>query len=370
MTFSLNVVYRLFIGWLKTIMNCIKIYTFVKKKMPDKRILKFFPLIFWSVIVAIKLLRIVPMYEGESLVYGLTTIAITTPLDIITFCFFYYLIIQSLFNGERIFLNAILSLMYIAGFGIIWSTVYKITGRITSFEGSLIIYKSSLGHTFLSLLYAVVLRLSVDWFNRYNIQKELEKINSITELALLRSQINPHFLFNTLNNINSFSTHDPVKTSFAIIKLSDIMRYMLYEAVNEKVELIKEVEHIANIIELQKLRFKEKDFVSFSIDGSINNIQIAPMLFLPFIENAFKHGSTNQAKAIKINLEVSPNKIHFTCENKIKELNETEINQPGGIGIKNIKRRLHLLYPELHELHIFEENNNYLVDLKIQLSED
>ena len=188
-------------------------------------------------------------------------------------------------------------------------------------------------------------------------------------MALLRSQINPHFLFNTLNNINSFSTHDPEKTSYAIIKLSEIMRYMLYDAANEKVLLEKEIDYIKNIIALQKLRYKENDFVNFTVIGETVNIFIPPMIFLPFIENAFKHGSNSITNGIEIRLTVEGNQISFFCRNKIKELNETEKSQLGGLGIKNIKRRLELLFPDKHELKIAVENNEYLVNLKIHLNE-
>ncbi len=337
--------------------------------MPGKRILNLIPLIFWSVIILIKLIRIIPLYDGDNLVYGLSTIALTTPLDIVTFCFFYYLIIPSFISKNQIILNIVYSVLYILIFSLLWSIIYKITGRADSFGAAVMIYKSSLGHSILSLLYAVVLRLSVDWFNRYSIQKQLEKENTIAELALLRSQINPHFLFNTLNNINSFSQQDPVKTSFAIIKLSEIMRYMLYDAANESVPLEKEIDHINNIIALQKLRFKEKDFVRFEIEGDTGNIIIPPMLFLPFIENAFKHGSSNHKDAIVIKLVIKGDEMNFICKNRIKELTRTEIKQHSGIGIKNIKRRLELSYRDNYELHIFEKDRSYNVELNIKSGE-
>jgi LytS/YehU family sensor histidine kinase len=226
---------------------------------------------------------------------------------------------------------------------------------------------ASYGHTILSTLYAFVLRLAVDWFYKYQRQKELEKQNSMTELALLRSQINPHFLFNTLNNINSFSSHDPEKTSYAIIKLSEIMRYMLYEASNEKVFLANEIAYINNFIALQKLRFKETDFVHFTTEGPIAGILIPPMIFLPFIENAFKHGTFSVANAIEIYLKSEKNHLTFSCKNQIKKSTETGQKQSGGLGMKNIQRRLEILFPGHHELRIREEKNTYLVELNIDL---
>lgn len=351
-------------------MICTKrVLILCKKEMPNKRILNIVPLVFWLILIAIKLIRIIPMYEGDDLIYSIQTILITTPLDIISFSLFYFLIVPNIIRKRRLTAAIITTILFYLFYGIVWSFVYKIAGRTVGFEDSLIIYKASLGHTLLSTLYAIVLRLSVDWVNKYHQQQELEKANTITELALLRSQINPHFLFNTLNNINSFSTHDPEKTSYAIIKLSEIMRYMLYDAANEKVLLEKEIDYIKNIIALQKLRYKENDFVNFTVIGETVNIFIPPMIFLPFIENAFKHGSNSITNGIEIRLTVEGNQISFFCRNKIKELNETEKSQLGGLGIKNIKRRLELLFPDKHELKIAVENNEYLVNLKIHLNE-
>ncbi len=337
--------------------------------MLNKRVVNFVPVVFWMILIAIKLIRIIPMYEGDRLINSLTTILVTTPLDIISFTFFYYLIVPNIVHNRRRTLSIFLAVGFWVIYGFVWSWVYKVTGRTMSYEGSVVIYKSSVGHTILSTLYAFILRLAVDWFDSYQRQKDLEKQNSITELALLRSQINPHFLFNTLNNINSFSSRDPEKTSFAIIKLSDIMRYMLYDATEEKVLLDKEVDYINNFIALQRLRYKECEFVKFTIEGETGGMFIPPMIFLPFIENAFKHGTVSTANAIEILLRTEGNQIFFRCKNTIRELNDTEKKQPGGLGMKNIKRRLELLFPSLHKLNISNENNVYIVELNIQLDE-
>ncbi len=333
--------------------------------MLSKRVQAFVPLFFWFLLIAIKLIRIIPMYEGEDLIFGLNTILYTTPLDVITFSLFYYILIPNIIYKKQLTLTIGSTLLYWILYGLVWSWFYKAVGRTVNFEESVIIYKASLGHTLLYSLYAVVLRLSVDWFNKFQHQRELEKQNSITELALLRSQINPHFLFNTLNNIHSFSSHDSEKTSFAIIKLSEIMRYMLYEANGEKVLLEKEIDYINNYIALQKLRFKERDFVKFTVDGKTLNMQIPPMIFLPFIENAFKHGTSSISNAIEIYIRIHNKEIYFRCTNQIKALTETEKNQPGGLGIKNIKRRLDLLFPSSHILNIKKSNNVYFVELII-----
>lgn len=337
--------------------------------MPALRFLKLVPIIFWIVIIGIKLIRLFPFYEGEELMYRLNSIFITSPLDILSFCFFYYITFRKIILRKRIFLNVILSIVFTIIYSFIFVLVYHLSGRISDYEASVMIYKSSIGHTLLSALYAIVLLLSVDWFNRYRHEKELEELNKTTELALLRSQINPHFLFNTLNNINSFSTRDPEKTSFAIIKLSDIMRYMLYDAANENVRLEQEIEYINNFIALQKLRYKENDFVKLSVSGETESIIMPPMIFLPFIENAFKHGTNTVVNGISIDIIASKDQLVFKCKNRIKKKNETERSAPGGLGIKNIKRRLDLLYPNRHKLTISNDNNEYFVELIVKFHE-
>lgn len=226
-------------------------------------------------------------------------------------------------------------------------------------------YFSSMGHTLLYSFYGVVTRLGIDLWDKSNQHKEQEKQHIKTELALLRSQINPHFLFNTLNNINSFAERNSDKTSFAIIKLSEIMRYMLYEAQEGKVKLDKEIQYINSFLELQKLRFSQSDFIDFKVEGDTSNVMVPPLLFIPFIENAFKHGSKKPNDQIKLNIAVNKKRLIFDCENKTRELNETEKVGPGGIGVENIQRRLALLYPKNHTLTIDKSQSHYHVHLTI-----
>jgi len=210
------------------------------------------------------------------------------------------------------------------------------------------------------------MRLGIEWFEKRETQKELEKQNIKTELALLRAQINPHFLFNTLNNINSFATQNSEKTSYAIIKLSEIMRYMLYEANGEKVLLDKELQYIYNFLELHKLRYKHNSFVQFSVSGTTSNIFIPPMIFIPFIENAFKHGKKGPKDVIEINISVRNKEIDFNCQNNKRQLSESEKKLDKGIGIQNIKRRLEYLYPQGFVLDLLETDTTYSVHLKIK----
>lgn len=330
-----------------------------------KHIIYLAPIFFWMIIIGIKLIRVIPLYSGEELHDQLYIIGLTSGLDIITFLVFYFFFIPQLLQRKNIIINSIGVFIYWVSYGVIWSWIYHITNMSQGIEESIAIYKASFGHTLLNTLYALFIRLSADWFVKFQKQKDLEKQNLMTELALLRSQVNPHFLFNTLNNIHSFSLTEPEKSSFAIIKLSEMMRYMLYEANGEKVALEKEVNYVQNLIELHKLRFKDDQFVKLEIIGELGTKQIPPMIFLPFIENAFKHGKQNVKDAIQIHLKVEESQMIFNCRNFIKSKSDTEKTQLGGVGLKNIKRRLQLLFPEQHQLSITSDDILYSVELII-----
>ena len=204
------------------------------------------------------------------------------------------------------------------------------------------------------------------WYQNQQLKTELEDKNKTSELALLRSQLNPHFLFNTLNNIDSLIITNPEKASDAIIKLSDIMRFMLYDTTTDEVPLTKEVNYLKSYISLQGMRLKEPDFVKITIEGNCQGRTIAPMLFIPFVENAFKHGLKNiPSPGIEVNLTCLIDSINFEVINYIDESREMNKDDTSGIGLINTKRRLELLYPERHELDITKENGNYKSILRI-----
>lgn len=202
------------------------------------------------------------------------------------------------------------------------------------------------------------------WFETQKIKAELENQNKTSELALLRSQINPHFLFNTLNNIDALVISDSEKASDAIIKLSEIMRYMLYESSDEKVPLEKEVNYLKSYISLQLLRLKDQEFAKFEIRGDLRGRKVAPMLFVPFVENAFKHGIKSVGSpGIMIILTPEEDMIKFEVENFIHPDKNTEKDSSSGIGLNNVSRRLGLIYPGLHTLTAQEKGNKFRVEL-------
>ncbi|NJO02094.1 MAG: histidine kinase [Bacteroidia bacterium] len=224
-------------------------------------------------------------------------------------------------------------------------------------------------HLFIFIGLASGSRFTSDWFKSQRVKHLLEKQNIISELALLRSQINPHFLFNTLNNIYTLSYKQDKNAPEAILRLSDMMRYMLYEASDEKVPLEKEISYLQNYIELQKLRLCNPDQVSFQVEGDCTGKMISPMLLIPFIENAFKHGVSHQTTArIDFKLEIEGNYLQFRSINprsypqQFRNTHDTH-----GIGHKNVLRRLDLLYPERHSLQVSASEDKYFINLSLKL---
>jgi two-component system LytT family sensor kinase len=194
-------------------------------------------------------------------------------------------------------------------------------------------------------------------------QAEADKASA--ELSFLKAQINPHFLFNTLNNIYTLAIIGSQHTADSIMKLSNIMRYVTDEATENFVDLQNEIDCISDYIELQKLRIGESTAVNFGVTGNTMGKKIVPLVLMTFIENVFKYGvSKNIRSEIDINIDIGPKAIYFECENQI--FNTNPENQRAGIGIKNTKQRLEHLYANKHLLNITQVNSQYKVQLTIQ----
>jgi len=201
------------------------------------------------------------------------------------------------------------------------------------------------------------------------IRKEAEKEKLNTELAFLKNQINPHFLFNTLNNIYSLVQTDVANGQKAILQLSKLMRYILYETEKGNLFLSQEIEFMQTYIELMKLRISDKVTFTVSFPENYNDVAIPPLLFLPFVENAFKHGiSYRQPSFVNIQLKTEPGKIIFECSNSIGNKGDVLLNTDSGIGLENVKKRLSLLFPGHHKLKIFETESIFHVILTIDVA--
>lgn len=202
---------------------------------------------------------------------------------------------------------------------------------------------------------------------RSRLEAQLREENLETEMKFLRSQVNPHFLFNALNNVYSLSVIKSEKAPDAILKLSDLLRYNLYESNDKTVDLEKELDYIRNFVELQQLKTEEEQKINLELLNSVPGQRIAPLLFIPFLENAVKHsGIEDTANGwINIRLKNSSGKLVFEVENSIPEKAFTK-DETGGIGLNNVRRRLELLYPDRHVLSAMSSGDRYLVKLEIE----
>jgi len=211
-----------------------------------------------------------------------------------------------------------------------------------------------------------LLRLARGWFRL----QEIEKEKTIAELKALKSQINPHFLFNSLNSIYALARKNSPKVPEKVIQLSDLMRHVIYNSDVDFILLSKEVEMVRNYIELQNLRTTENEKIDLELVGEIEGKYIAPLIFIPFVENSFKHGLKSGAENafVKIKLDVEGNDLSFEIENSKGKSVEMENIKYKGIGIENVKKRLDLIYQGSYSLNIIDGEKTFKVVLKIKIT--
>jgi len=219
---------------------------------------------------------------------------------------------------------------------------------------------------------STLLKLSKGWFQLAEAKTRLaetrqEKLDA--ELEALKAQVNPHFLFNSLNNLYALALKGDKKTPESILKLSEVMRYMIYEAKDDKVPLTKEISFLENYINLQKLRSGKLADISLEVEGDAEGHEIAPLLFAPFVENSFKHGVKAETgpSYVKVRVVIGNGSLQFEIKNNKGLVDDVEKSRFGGIGLENVKRRLDLIYPSKHELTIVDGENEFTVNLKLQL---
>lgn len=222
------------------------------------------------------------------------------------------------------------------------------------------------------ITFVTAIKVTFDWIREHKRLVDMEKLQLETELRLLRAQVSPHFFFNTLNNIYSLTIEKSDKAPKIILKLSELMRYLLYETKQKRQSLKKEIICLQNYLDLERIRYGDQLKITMDISGDIEDKEIAPMLLLSFIENSFKHGANkNLGKVnIDINFNVIADFLHFKVSNPISmEKNNNAIKSAqGGMGIGNVKKRLELGYnKDEYSLDINNKGNEYVVNLKIKV---
>lgn len=218
---------------------------------------------------------------------------------------------------------------------------------------------------------STVIKIISDWQRHQRDRKDLETQRMQSEIKFLKSQINPHFLFNTLNSLYALTLKKSDKAPEIVIKLSEMMRYMLYECNERRVPLYKEVNYIQNYLDLETLRQSGQSDIQFKVEGQVTDQSIAPLIFIPFLENSFKHGLNHQLGDgyVHVIMKVLDNKL------LLRILNSKPLQAPvpsnranGGIGLANVQRRLNLLYPNQYKLDILDSDKEHIVELSLDLS--
>ncbi|MEI6695541.1 MAG: histidine kinase [Bacteroidota bacterium] len=295
----------------------------------------------------------------------------------ITFYGCYFLVFPKFLQQKKILLSIISGILIATAASVIAYILIRFfieTGRMTDMDKGgkngrstvfIVIGAMSLIAA-ISGTVAMVLKGFITWVDEIKLKEELKRKNQETEMALIKAQLDPHFLFNTLNNIDVLILENATKASDYLNKLSDILRFMLYETKTETILLEKEIEYIQKYIELQKIRTSNLNYISFQITGNPGNKTIAPMVFIQFIENAFKHTTNKKIEhAINVQLFIENKSLRFVCKNKF-DSNRKLKQESNGLGNDLIQKRLNLIYPTKHKLELTNHCNLYTVNLIIQ----
>ena len=332
-------------------------------------------ILFWLGYFTFNTIRWGNFYEDYA--YSIKSNIIEFPFHITLSYIFIFYLLPKLFNGKVI---EFFTLLFIS-LGLTLVLKFQITYYFTSgdvlpeFAG--ITSKIDLTYAINVILgeiyvitFVTAIKLAIDWIKQKEYLARTNEILLESELKYLRSQVQPHFFFNTLNNLYSLTIDKSDKAPNLILKLSDLMKYFLYETGKEFQTLKNEVSHIKDYIDIEKLRYDETLDVSFSISGKTKKIIVKPLMLIPLVENAFKHGARNSTKNgyIKIDLKATKKLLDFRVENSFEKQTKKIKGQIGGIGLTNLKKRLTLNYgADFYSLDVIEEKNKYIAHLKVKL---
>lgn len=294
----------------------------------------------------------------------------------LSFYLYYFILFPRYLRHKKIFQSILVGLLISACAAVIAYILHRYlieTGHVTDMDqggkngrstaGRVIIIMTIIGA--ICGIVALVIKGFITWFNELKMTQALKEKNHEMELAMIKSKLDPHLLFNTINNIDALIIKDAVEASNYLNKLSDIIRFMLYETMAEKILLSQEIAYIEKYIALQRIRTANANYVQFLVTGIVGNKTIAPMVFIPFIENAFKHTNNKKLEnAIIVHIIVHEKNIQLVCENKFDS--KPVVRPPdSGLGNELIQKRLQLIYPGKHLLEVNKTNERYTVNLTI-----
>lgn len=335
-------------------------------------------IIFWSIYFILTTIRWAGIHNDY--LYSLKTTAIGFPIHM-ALCYFniYYLMPKFVYRRKYLLYLFLLLVSLFVVLLIKYNFTYYLVSHNVWPEGPVVTNKITPNYALdvmIGELYVVTfvtaIKTTMDWIKEHKRLTDLEKVQLETELLFLKTQVSPHFFFNTLNNIYSLALEKSNKTPQIILKLSELMRYLLYETKTKRKSLEKEIICIQNYLDLERLRYGEQLEIDMHITGDIEDKKIAPILLLSFIENAFKHGANKNIGKIKISIDfkILNDFLYFSITNPTPAITKYKqsTNPNGGIGLKNVKKRLALGYRD-EEYNLRIENNNELfkVSLKIKI---
>lgn len=331
---------------------------------------------FWLCYLVLIMILLVVNFEGKEQMNSRVAMALWRVFffalipSIISYYSFYFLIF-SYIRTKKFLLSIVFALAISIGSSLIGTALmYLVLGADTWTEGEEVIISGVIFISFVALVTGVVALITkgfITWFEELKSKEELIQKNHEMELALVKSQLDPHFLFNTLNNIDILILKNVTEASDYLNKLSDIMRFMLFETKTDKILLVSEIEYIEKYIALQRIRTINSNYINFKVLGAPIEQTIAPLVFIPFIENAFKHTTNKKLdNAININILIKRETVILECINKF-DPNKKLKQESNGLGNDLIEKRLNLIYPDKHILEVEIGEGQYRVSLTINI---
>lgn len=330
----------------------------------------FLHIILWAAYAAVEYVANLPHYADRNELLRQTLFFI--PVIAVPFYLVAYVLVPQLLWKRRkvlFWISCAIVFVLVLIIRIQWTNWYWFWIYGHEFSVPLSKISKNLFRDYAVISFAVSLKIIRDWDRKDRLTNQLHLEKRDAELQFLRAQIHPHFLFNTLNNLYGLALRQSPHTPDSILRLSGLLDFILYECNAERIPLQKEITLIGDYANLERLRFGDRLQLVFEHDHPPESVRIAPLLLLPFVENAFKHGAgaTNEAVFIHIHLRVEDQTLHFQVENNKPQNGGPASNGSRGIGLRNVEKRLRLLYPGRHALSVTETSDRFTIELKLAL---